>query len=162
MDTCHSSGLTRQEGPRGRSRYIPDPPPLTVEANPLDDLFMPERFAYLADATSEGTRALQVASGFGSKNDHSHVLLAACGRNESAYESHDGHGIFTTALLSVIESVRLEEETYDSLMDKVALEMPRWYVYGFDLPNLMKEFRLTFSHWRSRAQADCALPGCPL
>ena len=117
MDCCHSAGLNRHEGPKKISRCIPNPPPLTAEANPVVD-------QYPADP-SVATRVARMASGFGNKHDHSHVLLAACGRDQSAYETDDlSHGIFTAALLKFFEHGKLEEETYDSLME--SLNMPAW------------------------------------
>ncbi|RXW16987.1 hypothetical protein EST38_g8865 [Candolleomyces aberdarensis] len=124
MDCCHSAGMNRHKGPGKISRCISNPPPLTAEANSLVDLAMPGRFADPADA-SEANRALRVASGFGNKFDHSHVLLAACGRDQSAYETHDlSHGIFTAALLKFFKRDKLEEVTYNSLMRN--LDVPPW------------------------------------
>jgi hypothetical protein len=67
-----------------------------------------------------------MASGFGNKHDHSHVLLAACGRDQAAFENNEGsQGVFTEALLRFFsECEKLEEETYVSLMDH--LDMPGW------------------------------------
>ena len=127
LDCCHSAGINRHEGPEGISRCIPNPPALTAEANPLHDRVMPGRLADQASGL-RGTRALQIPSRFGRTNDHSHVLLAACGKGQSAYELKDGsHGIFTSALLKVFERETLEEETYESLVER--LDMPRWYEF---------------------------------
>ena len=112
MDCCHSAGINRHEGPEGISRCVPNPPALTAEANPLHDRVMPGRLADQASGL-RGTRALQIPSRFGRTNDHSHVLLAACGKGQSAYELKDGsHGIFTSALLTTTKfSERLKQDT---------------------------------------------------
>ena len=51
----------------------------------------------------------------------SHVLLAACGEKERAYE-HEGRGQFTSALLEVLESCALNDVTYTDVLERVNLE----------------------------------------
>jgi hypothetical protein len=123
LDCCHSAGINRHEGQGRIARCIPNPPLLTVEANLPLYLSISGESADQAEAFG-GTRALRIASGFGNAHDHSHVLLAACGREQSAFELDDGsHGIFTSRLLKFFESGRLEE-TYESLVE--SLHMPKW------------------------------------
>ncbi len=52
----------------------------------------------------------------------SHVLLAACSRHQYAWEVHE-EGLFTTALLKVLEEDTAHELTYQSLMHR--LNMPK-------------------------------------
>jgi hypothetical protein len=143
LDCCHSAGINRLDGPRRVSRCIPNPPPLTVEANLPLYLSISGESGESADQAEAfgGTRALRIASGFGNAHDHSHILLAACGKEQSAYELDDGsHGIFTSRLLKLFESGRLEEVTYETLMDH--LDMPPWC--GLHLHSSAKKFLLTF------------------
>ncbi|KJA24870.1 hypothetical protein HYPSUDRAFT_38216 [Hypholoma sublateritium FD-334 SS-4] len=57
-------------------------------------------------------------------SDVSHVLLAACERNDPAYETDDGHGVFTTALLKLLRDTSYENFTYRSLI-KALPALPR-------------------------------------
>lgn len=119
MDCCHSAGLNRHDGKGKIVRCIPNPPPLTAEPNtgsPNKEL-------------QSTARAVRTASGFGGKFDRSHVLLAACGRDQHSIENKDGappHGIFTEALLKFLNNSRrrLDRETYVTLMKR--LDMPDW------------------------------------
>lgn len=49
-----------------------------------------------------------------------HVLLAACGADESAYEE-SGRGVFTRALLDTLGSVGEERVTYEELVKRMPI-----------------------------------------
>ena len=66
----------------------------------------------------EDTRSQQIASGFLDQYSRSHVLLAACGSNELAYES-DGHGQFTKALLETLRKPGAVEISFIELMKQI-------------------------------------------
>ncbi|KAJ3524092.1 hypothetical protein NMY22_g11154 [Coprinellus aureogranulatus] len=75
------------------------------------------------------TRGVSFSTDFGSAATISHVLLAACGRDKSAFEdSKEGHGFFTSALIKVLEKKTkgrtMDVETYESLIMDVAKRMP--------------------------------------
>ena len=120
MDCCFSAGINHCDEPEKITRYIQEPPPLTMEANHLVDFALPGLFE---PAVAAATR---MASGFGNKHDQSHLLLTACGRNQVARENNEGnHGIFTKALLKYLsECEKLDGEKYDSLIEN--LHMPPW------------------------------------
>lgn len=62
------------------------------------------------------------APGFGYYGLRSHVLLAACGEQESALEQ-DGRGLFTKELLSILEScaVKKLDLSYTEVLDRIHL-----------------------------------------
>ena len=68
------------EGP-GTPRYIFDPPPI--------------RHDYDAALLGQEIRGASPAAGFQGKYCQSHILLAACGRDESAFEKAEIGGFFT-------------------------------------------------------------------
>ena len=56
-------------------------------------------------------------------NHASHVLLAACGKNQSARECpHVKHGWMTAALLKLLKQVPIQNLTYDSLLSSLKIE----------------------------------------
>jgi hypothetical protein len=57
------------------------------------------------------TRGTFVAHGFAHQGLRSHVLLAACGSEELAYET-EGSGDFTAALLKTLKQYGAEKTTY--------------------------------------------------
>ncbi|KAJ2925322.1 hypothetical protein H1R20_g11779, partial [Candolleomyces eurysporus] len=116
LDCCSSAGLNRGSG-QETARAILNPPPLSGKADP--HVAIPEELTKHDESTS--TRGMRPSPGFGGKFQDSHVLLAACGREQLAYEK-DGRGMFTTALLSTLEGIKLQTTTYASLMDR--LRMP--------------------------------------
>ncbi len=98
-------------------RCIEDPPKLSLPPSPVDHLAVTA-----PRPVDSGTRAIKSVSKFAGTGRESHILLAACNRNQSACESQ-GRGHFTTALLNVLEEYSLESLTYKTLMD--LLVMPR-------------------------------------
>jgi hypothetical protein len=73
------------------------------------------------DIWSDGQRervGFAIASGFLRHRRSSHILLAACGAKEFAYEEQ-GKGVFTTALLKLLSLVGVENVTYANLLDRL-------------------------------------------
>jgi hypothetical protein len=56
------------------------------------------------------------------QNRESHILLAACGRDQYAAE-FEGHGVFTTALISLLENVNWSTLDYATLIRKLELSV---------------------------------------
>ncbi|KAK0236649.1 hypothetical protein EDD85DRAFT_581550 [Armillaria nabsnona] len=76
------------------------------------------------DQTPSESRPTRNSSGFEVMYNHSHVLLAACSRDSKAQAKKNKGGVFTTAVLEVLESARLRGQSisstsYDSLMDEL-------------------------------------------
>lgn len=112
LDCCSSAGINRGEADYV-ARQILNPPPLS--ANCDKGIWSRET----------GSRGVGVAEGFSGKFRASHVFLAACGRDQSAWEDpKSGHGLFTQSLLKLLEKRDVENLTYTSLMHN--LKMPIW------------------------------------
>ena len=118
LDCCSSGGLNRStdqdQTDRGVLRQIFNPPPIPGDC---DNILLARQ-----------RRGAGVAKGFAEKHRGSHVLLAACGRKQLAYEHPEtGGGVFTGALLKSLSKYNVSNLTYISLMH--GLHMPRWSVY---------------------------------
>ena len=115
LDCCSSAGINRGEDDYV-ARQILNPPPLS--ANCDKGIWSHET----------GGRGVGIAEGFTGKFRASHVLLAACGRDQSAWEDpKSGQGLFTQSLLKLFEKRNIESLTYTSLMHN--LKMPVWFVF---------------------------------
>ncbi|KAJ3505257.1 hypothetical protein NLJ89_g7510 [Agrocybe chaxingu] len=115
MDCCSSGGGSDVDSDMPIDHYvarrIKNPPPLQAPGD--------------VGIWSWGIRGVRVPDGFAGEYHASHVLLAACGREESARENpKTNRGLFTSSLLGVLENEDLNTLTYISLMDK--LKMPIW------------------------------------
>ena len=95
----------------GTPRYIFDPPPI--------------RHDYDATLLGQEMRGTSLAVGFQGKYRQSHVLLAACGRDESAFEYQRIGGFFTWALMKSLTELDIRNLTYTSLMHGLAPS--EWY-----------------------------------
>ncbi len=71
---------------------------------------------------SRGLSGATIASGFSGALWDSHVLLTACNRRQSAWEV-DGEGIFTRALLKVMEETPINELTCRSLVHRLVMPL---------------------------------------
>ena len=63
-----------------------------------------------------------IAKGFAVRDMTSHILLAACGAGEFAWEDKKGqevHGRFTTALLALLRAVPPDQITYTNVLSKI-------------------------------------------
>ena len=108
LDCCSSGGINRNESELV-IRRISEPPKL----KPTSD----------QSIWSRELRSGGIAAGFSGKFHGSHVLLAACGRDQFAFESPREHrGLFTMSLMKVLKSEEFNTLTYVSLMHK--LRMP--------------------------------------
>ncbi|KAF9527415.1 caspase domain-containing protein [Crepidotus variabilis] len=113
LDCCCSAGINRLSGslPYPQDflpRWIKNPPPL----RPFVDQEIcrgvtPNRGGKLSDR-------------FAGEYHASHVLLAACGRDQVASEKPEG-GLFTNALMKVLRSEDIQTLTYTALMDKLEI-----------------------------------------
>ena len=90
-------------------RRISNPPPLKSSID--------------KELWSHGTRGGNIADGFCAKLNASHVLLAACGRDEFAREHPvTKQGIFTASLIKAFKENDINALSYTSLIHK--LQMP--------------------------------------
>ncbi|TDL21760.1 hypothetical protein BD410DRAFT_771363 [Rickenella mellea] len=105
MDCCHSASASRDPKDTGFvPRRILNPPAI-----------IPKDWHICSHS-----RGAAVASGFGGQNQESHILLAACGRGEQAWENpKTKRGLFTTALLKTLSESDLRNLTYNSLFRKI-------------------------------------------
>ncbi|KAF8988246.1 caspase domain-containing protein [Cyathus striatus] len=122
LDCCFSAGINRNDKVENQTsednlylvRYMPNPPNVThLSANCDQDIW------------SQYTRSVAVPQGLSGKYHASHVLLAACGRQQLAHEGRiTRRGVFTNALLEILNNSNLEDLTYTSLMHK--LQLPKY------------------------------------
>ncbi|KAK0440553.1 caspase domain-containing protein [Armillaria borealis] len=103
LDCCHSGSGTRtdDDDPTFAVRGIDLPETYTVAQDLLHDI---------ADA-----RASVVAMGFEKSGLLSHVLLSACQAEQTAKEKH-GRGIFTSALLGLLQEKGVGKLTYKDVI----------------------------------------------
>ncbi|KAF8809408.1 hypothetical protein BYT27DRAFT_7187712 [Phlegmacium glaucopus] len=115
LDCCCSAGMNRGEELEELEncviRRISNPPQIK---NSTDQ-----------ELWSHGTRSGNISDGFYGKFNASHVLLAACGRDQLAHEHPKiKHGFFTSSLMKVLGGNDINTLTYTSLMHK--MKMPPW------------------------------------
>lgn len=67
-----------------------------------------------------GGRAGIIPHGLAYHGLRSHVLLAACGEKELAYE-YEGRGQFTTALLTTLKTSAVNDLTYTEVLKRMHL-----------------------------------------
>ena len=107
LDCCSSGGINRGESELV-IRRISEPPKL----KPTSD----------QSIWSREVRRGGIAAGFSGKFHASHVLLAACGRDQFAFENPREHrGLFTMSLIKVLKSEEFSTLTYVSLMHKIRM-----------------------------------------
>jgi len=119
LDCCCSGGLNRNvfDGSDARNHLVPrrisNLPPIDPDID--------------SKIISHDSRSGGISQGFSGKFYGSHVLLAACGRDEVAYEDpRKGGGLFTYSLLKTLSSSGVHDLTYTALMH--SLSMPKWWV----------------------------------
>ncbi|KAG8795058.1 hypothetical protein FRC12_018354 [Ceratobasidium sp. 428] len=101
FDCCHSASGARVDELIARTVNAEDLLPLP---SGLDSKIIP--------------RALKVPVRFSHTGIWSHVLLAACGASEVAYE-HKDRGVFTSALLAVLNAMNVDKLTYNELIKRL-------------------------------------------
>jgi Caspase domain len=108
FDCCHSASGTRAVSASNRiprSAAIPND-----VASDLDvDIWSNTQFE---------KSGVAIAPGFLHHGLKSHILLAACGRNELAYEEQ-GNGVFTNALLKLLSTIGAQNVTYANLLQRL-------------------------------------------
>ncbi|KAJ2917516.1 hypothetical protein MD484_g2898, partial [Candolleomyces efflorescens] len=110
MDCCHSGSGTRWD-PKGLQAR-------RVDYNGVIPGDMDE------DLMTVGVRGFSVHDRFRHAGCRSHVLLAACAPDETAYE--DAHsGVFTRGLLNALEAVDLSQTTNIGLLQQLT-DLPRF------------------------------------
>ena len=118
MDCCCSGGINRgdKESDDHLVRKILDPPQACATTD--EEICNP----LWSDNVSFDGRGGGPAHGFSGKLQGSHVLLAACGPNESACESRQlRRGLFSHRLLEILMKEDVRTLTYTSLMHKLKL-----------------------------------------
>src|ERR1700691_3855507 len=111
LDCCYSGGITR-ETPKASltARFLETPSTIKISPS-IDNEIWSSIYAQAVD--------VEVLAGFRRKNIASHVVLAACGDQEYAYETTtaDGlpRGFFTDNLIKQLHLVDLNRTTYADL-----------------------------------------------
>ncbi|CEL61405.1 hypothetical protein RSOLAG1IB_09997 [Rhizoctonia solani AG-1 IB] len=109
LDCCHSASATREPTTPGRSaRYVPTEVLPQIPPNMDKDI---------VSACSSDRHAI-IAKGFAHRELRSHVLLAACGSDEVAYET-GGSGDFTLALLKTLRQYGADKTTYKGCVQRL-------------------------------------------
>ncbi|KAK0462975.1 caspase domain-containing protein [Desarmillaria tabescens] len=122
LDSCYSAGMTRaddggqSDDDEFETRTIFDPPPLFFS----DEIWsrippINETDILTQDQTPSESRPTKNPSGFEVMYNHSHVLLAACSRDSKAQAKKHKGGVFTTAVLEVLESVMARGQNISSI-----------------------------------------------
>ncbi|KZV67675.1 hypothetical protein PENSPDRAFT_754732 [Peniophora sp. CONT] len=81
-------------------------------------------------------RASGIPSGLVQSGTRSHVLLAACGENEKAYEGYQ-RGIFTQVLLEELRKVKADKITYRDLMRRIDIPIQTPQCEGHNVTRLL-------------------------
>ena len=105
--------------------------PPSIENDIDRDLYEP------LNLNSNGERSCTIANGFSG----TFVLLAACGREQKAYEDAN-RGVFTSCLIEILTNEDIHTLTYTSLVHKMNLKMSKQYVSAILLCPLKKNLRL--------------------
>ncbi|KAI9567999.1 caspase domain-containing protein [Boletus coccyginus] len=126
FDCCHSASGTRVHSEAG---YVHR----TVEL----DHTIPDKL----DQDIWRARSGKINPGFASHGLQSHVLLAACGENELAYE-YDGHGQFTTALLETLKTWAIDDLTYNEVLEHIHLSKQNPHCEGFNQHRIIFDARV--------------------
>ncbi|KZV76174.1 hypothetical protein PENSPDRAFT_680379 [Peniophora sp. CONT] len=118
LDCCHSGSGTRNDAvPRGMEFKDGAGTELTISSS------------YQRDIWVHSQRGVAYLPKFANAGLTSHVVLAACGPDESAYEDRIKHeGRFTSAFLSVLETAGTDTLTYAELirrLDYLPSQTPR-------------------------------------
>ncbi|KAH6910782.1 caspase domain-containing protein [Coprinopsis sp. MPI-PUGE-AT-0042] len=141
LDCCHSAGINRNTTSPVPAGYIPRriqrPPPLSARVDEsIYEAAIDDRAARLT---------ANPAGSFAGRFQDSHVLMAACGREQTAFE-FQGSGLFTQSLLSALEACGVLTTTYDGLLPRIS--MGKWQTPHFEGNNMN---RLLFNAKGSRS-----------
>ncbi|KAF8884096.1 hypothetical protein CPB85DRAFT_391679 [Mucidula mucida] len=141
LDCCHSGGMNRAAAQGWVARSIDNPPPLSD--------------SFDLDIDYSQNRGAHVAQGFSGTGRDSHIILAACSRNQFAYEKQ-GHGLFTTAVLGALSQPASEQLTYASLIHRLVIP---YCPVAPQTPHCDGTFRRRrlFDSWSPEGDADVIL-----
>ncbi|CAE6445136.1 unnamed protein product [Rhizoctonia solani] len=111
FDCCHSAGGSRDTPEDARFIDKADLPKLT--SSPDKDI--------IQDALSGSRDVVDPSSlGLSFEGMDSHVILAACGHGEVAFENGaEKHGYFSSALLKLLRSIKVDSLTYKGCMQRL-------------------------------------------
>ncbi|KZV61918.1 hypothetical protein PENSPDRAFT_658546 [Peniophora sp. CONT] len=153
LDCCHSGSGTRDNDfasiPRGIEFKNKDDPSIeyTIRASYQQELWGDER-----EEPVEEKRGIAHLAAFANSGLRSHVLLAACSPDQSAYEDcGTREGRFTSALLHELETAGMDTLTYSELirrLDKLPSQTPQ--CEGRD-----KDKRIIFDAGLVQRNRDC-------
>ncbi|CAL1711904.1 unnamed protein product [Somion occarium] len=132
LDCCHSGHGTRggmSRAPPFKARCLEPKRATPVRENVDRQIWDSER---LRDSLLQNPAQSQqrfVRGGFTQRRAKSHVLMAACGQNESAFGGESG-GLFTTSWLEALRNEKIRPRSYAQLLKYV----------NEDLDKLRKEY----------------------
>ncbi|KAI0030581.1 caspase domain-containing protein [Vararia minispora EC-137] len=121
LDCCHSTSGTRStDSPQfdDDKGFFPRGVELKRANNPKADVALAPVYrdeVQRKPEDGEGSRGIVTSGKFLNASMRSHVLLAACGENQSAFEKH-GSGLFTTALLMHFKTRGIGSHTYAEII----------------------------------------------
>ncbi|KAG9310082.1 hypothetical protein JVU11DRAFT_9691 [Chiua virens] len=127
FDCCHSASGTRVDN----EAYTPR----TVDLG--SDPMIPVEL----DHDIWTGRAGKISSGFAYHGLRSHVLLAACGEGELAYE-YKGRGQFTAALLEILKNCALDDVTYVDVLEGIHLNRQNPHCEGLNQHRVIFDTRV--------------------
>lgn len=104
FDSCHSSSGTRDDA---------------IVRHVDSNVLTPLRLDTDRDILSPGTRTFEIPKDQTLIGSRSHVLIAACGAEETAKETPGARGVFTEALVEVLDEVNADVVTYVGLLDRL-------------------------------------------
>ncbi|KAF8170849.1 caspase domain-containing protein [Mycena galopus ATCC 62051] len=106
LDSCHSGSGTRKD--RNDDNFS------------MRGIELPTGYTIPLEVLNEGaaTRAGSIAPAYQTAGLRSHVLLAACMQGQQARE-RQGHGLFTSALLSVLRKEGVDRLTYKDVITRI-------------------------------------------
>ena len=111
LDCCHSGS-----GTRGKDDLVRGIGPVNGKISPELD-----RHLWIGFESSKGLeRGTDVNADYTHRGLKSHVLLAACGSEESAIE-RKGRGLFTQGLLDTLRTSEIDKLTYARLLQRIPL-----------------------------------------
>ena len=116
LDSCHSGGANRDGGHFGskgyRNRQYLNPPLIPQNCD--------------SDIVKSGARGADQAFGFQGQDLDSHIAIAACSSEQSAFEvpgSTPPCGVFTRALTTVLREKSTSQMSYISLISHISAKI---------------------------------------
>ncbi|KAK0451477.1 caspase domain-containing protein [Armillaria borealis] len=127
LDCCHSAGINRSLPSRTKRQLLDTQ---VISARCDSDIYTRRSNDSYHKSSGEKDN-----SGFSGALWDSHILLAACGRNQYAWEENE-RGLFTDALLEGMEKTPISQLTYRSLMYN--LKMPPYQTPQIDGKHILR------------------------